>query len=248
MGIPLSICTTATVRPKILQTTYRSFVDRVKDLHKFDVTLYINIDPLPSAKREKIEKTKFVAKKFFKNVVFNVPRTPNFCASVNWLWSHAKDKFMFHLEDDWQFLSDFELCQVLEMFNKYPSLYEVRLRRRTKEYALCMYGLSPGVFLDTFYKKVGGRLDETKNPERQLREVSKWGLPDHQFSMVEKGGKHGLKYLPMTAPVRPFPEKPRIHLVRDIGRNWRKHKHMSKPAKKHEPTFTTWEYRKKIIR
>ena len=72
----MSFTTTACNRPNIIERTYDSFCNNVLGIDFHDITLYINIDPAPkSDNREVIIE---IAKKYFGNVVVNLPRRSNF--------------------------------------------------------------------------------------------------------------------------------------------------------------------------
>lgn len=205
----LSFTTTATCRPEIIRKTYHSFV---KNLHGVDfskTTLYINIDPAPDAARR--EETLEVAKCFFGRVIHRFPEKPNFTSSVNWLWSIANSDYILHLEDDWELIKPIDINDIMRIFNKNKQINQVAFRAYKFSYdKMC---LSPSVLSNKMYKNFAGKLDETKNPEIQLR--TDFVSPE----MIHCIGK-----------------KP---IIKDIGRSWISNTGLKKPDKKFN--FIKWE-------
>lgn len=78
----IDVCMTATIRPKIVLQTLRSFYKRMfrdKDRYR----LIINVDPIgENAKREEVVD---VCKNFFTTVIYNFPSAPSFPAAVKWV-------------------------------------------------------------------------------------------------------------------------------------------------------------------
>ena len=204
----ISFTTTATCRPEILRKTYQSFSEHLKDLDFSDATLYINIDPLPDPKLR--ETTLEIARGHFGRVIHRFPEKPNFTSAVNWLWTTAETDYIFHLEDDWKMNSPLSINDILDQF-KDPQVMEVALRAYPYPYkVLC---LSPSVWSKSLYKKFAGKLDESMNPEVQLREDFV------KSSMVRCIGKGAI--------------------ISDIGRDWLAKQGLTRGKVKNQ--FTTWE-------
>lgn len=160
----VSFTTTATCRPEILRETYRSFSENLKDLDFSNVTLYINIDPVPDGSLA--QDTLEVAQAHFGRVVHRFSEKGNFTAAVNWLWSTASTDYIFHLEDDWTLDRPVSMDELMSHFEN-PKVMQVALRAYPYEYKkLC---LSPSIWSKTLYKRFAGKLVETSNPEVQLR-------------------------------------------------------------------------------
>lgn len=203
----ISFTTTATCRPDLLASTYKSFTNNLHGIDLKNTTLYINIDPLPQ--REYQEETLKVAKEYFGVVNCNMPETPNFTAAINWLWNNADTEYIFHLEDDWLLTKAVDMQEIMKLFK--DDVMEVALRAYKYEYKkLC---LSPSIWSKALYGKFAGTLDETKNPEIQLRQdfVSP--------SNIACFGKHPI--------------------VKDIGRSWLSDTGLRRPKTK--VNFTSWE-------
>lgn len=220
----LDFCTTAMSRPEIVDKTYFSFSKNLKGINLKECRLFINIDPLPS-KVDRIEVTK-IAQKYFKEVHPNYPKVPNFTTALNWVWSQADNKYIFHLEDDWELTEEISIDNLMKPFKKHPKLMQVALRAYKYKYVSCV--LSPGIFHKRFYKAVAGKLNEKINPEIQLRGKN-FGIemPGKEFNISWQG------------KIVVYPKK---IIILDIGRKWLKKSKFKKPDKKGH--FTTWETKK----
>jgi len=164
MSIIMDFTTTAVVRPHVLDRTLGSFSKNLKDINLKECRLVINIDPLPPIKRKNVI---IVARKYFGDVKYNLPKTANFTAAYNWIWSNAETEYIFNLEDDWELIKPVSIQKVLGYFDKNKKLLQVLLRAYRYRYKTC--ALSPGVLHRRFYSAVGGKLVITSNPEIQLR-------------------------------------------------------------------------------
>ena len=94
--ISLEFCTTATFRPEIIDRTYKSFTDNLLGIDFKISTLYLNVDPIPVGNTKEVID---VAKKYFGNVVYNIPEEPNFTKAIKWCWSQVKNEYFFNLEE-----------------------------------------------------------------------------------------------------------------------------------------------------
>jgi hypothetical protein len=219
----LDFTTTAVARPKIVDRTYASFHKNLKGIEFDKCTLYINIDPLPaSVDRNKVIK---VAEKYFGKVVANTPEQGNYTQAYNWCWSSAQTEYIFNLEDDWTLKEEVNVDRIMRFFDAHKNLFEVALRAYPYVYQKCP--TSPAFLHERFYKKVGGNLDPTLNPETQLR-----------------GKKFGIK-MPCKAEnishegkVCVYPKNVKKVILKDIGREWIESSKFKRPPKK--ARFTTW--------
>lgn len=216
----ISVVTTATQRPELLARTYASFQQHLTDVDLRDLTLYINIDPVPEGRDAK--ETFETACKFFGHVVANRPKVPNFTAAINWLWSQADTPFILHLEDDWELQRDACVSDMLAMFAADSSIYQVRFKGRSHSNTPKQLALVPGIISREFFAKTAGKLDETRNPEVQIHEHFRWA--DWGINEV----------YPCAAVYSPDGKA----MVRDIGRAWASDNGVSRGNCKSE--FTTW--------
>lgn len=222
MQVTLTTC----LRPTVLDYSLKSFVDNLVNINFKKLELLINIDMLPL--NECSYKTILkITKKYFKKIRYNVAKEPNFAKAVKWVWSNATSDIIFHLEDDWKLKQKIDFNHLLKILKDNKKLYQLRLTKNLEYTGMHTYGLSPCLIKKEFYSIVAKNLEDNINPEKQLRNVNRWGLlPNYEET------------------VKAFPLDKII--IKDIGREWRVTKHMSKP--KYETDFLNWEYKDKIIR
>ncbi len=211
--ITLDFTTTAVARPKIVNRTYQSFSKNLKGVDFKKSRLFINIDPLPTTVDR--QEVVAVAEQYFGEVVANMPDVGNYTAAYNWVWPNAETEHIFNLEDDWLLTEEIDVQKMLKWFRKKENLYEVALRAYPYHYDKTP--TSPSIMHERFYKAIGGNLDESLNPEVQLR-GNPFGLDQIDASKVVAMPKHVV--------------------LQDIGRDWIESQPFQRPPKK--ARFTTW--------
>lgn len=216
----IDFTTTATARPDIIDQTYSSFTKHLKGIDFDKCTLRINVDPVPlSIDRKYVLQ---VARKYFGNVDYNFPDKANYTAACNWVWTRANTDIIFNLEDDFIITEDVDCVELIKLFSD-KRLYEVPLR--LYGYVYDKIPTSPSFMHKRFYKKVAGNLDESLNPEVQLR-GNNWGL-----EMPTGGGTN-------NGRVWCYPKH---IIIKDIGREWMdKQNKLAKPSCK-KAKFITWD-------
>lgn len=162
----LEFTTTACCRPELVDKTYTSFQKNLLGVDWKQSTLYLNVDPLPSDKKQ--EYVKKIAQLFFGKVVSNEPDEANFCKALKWCWNQPKKDF-FHLEDDWIMTRKVNIEDLFIILNGKKELDMVCLRAYAEisDNRIC---LSPALIRYDFAAR-SGRLESTKNPEQQLRTI-----------------------------------------------------------------------------
>lgn len=234
----INITTTATIRPEILDRTYKSFCDNLFN-KECRYKLIINIDPIGD-KRYSQNDVLNIAKKYFDNIVFNFPSAPSFAKAVKWCWSNVDADYVFHLEDDWVCNEKISIISLINIINKYDVLAMIRLYKgmfahrmkpispigiKEEHKGIIQYlpkrcSLNPGLFLGRYAKEASVLMVDHLNPESQLcgncsgiknieEFVDKWG-----YSVYGYGRR----------------------VVSDIGIRWRKEKNIRR-----KPDFTEWE-------
>lgn len=214
----LTFTTTAMPRPKVVEQTFGSFTKNLLGFDFKQATLYINIDSLPNNRDDdkKIEVAE-VARKYFGNVVVNMPEKGNFAQAVKWCFSQVNTYYNFHLEDDWQLLSPLQIS----MFNQFflpPHVQQVALR--AWKFATHNFWLSPSFLRGTFCREIADKMNLDDNPEVQIR------------NLIGSYRKEGFIY---------FPYDTRAVILKDLGRNWMKEQEFNRGLS----NFTTWEVREK---
>lgn len=224
--IKIDICTTATLRHVVLETTLKSFTySMLSNRDRF--RLIINIDPIGD-KLKRRNAVLQIAYKYFKNVVYNFPETPGFTKAVQWCWSQTTAPYVFHLEDDWKLLTPINIDSMIEVIEKY-NLTSLRLSKdplRSSKHS-CRFGfiyspqisLNPTIFRGEIIRKIYPLMDLDKNPEKQLR------VGNPKFKEILANAKHGIYQKNLSGRV-----------VLDIGRKW-----MKTSIYKKKTGFLNWE-------
>lgn len=122
----IDVTTTATVRPEILDSTLYSFCNGFLKCNTDRCRLIINIDPVGDTNHTPTDVLE-IARLYFKNVVYNIPKESNFANAFIWTWKQVTAPFIFHLEDDWELMRDVDLEEMLSLFAKYEDLAILRL-------------------------------------------------------------------------------------------------------------------------
>ena len=246
----IDIVTTATIRPDILNKTYRYFC---KNLFKNrnDYRLIINIDPIGD-KKKNIEDVLNVAKKYFNEIVFNSPEEPCFTKAVKWLWSSTISDYVFHLEDDWKLNCSVNIDDLIYILDKYEKICSVRLskgaitagKRRISPIP-CNYiekedigkfqlfprlSLNPTLFRGSFVREAVKVMTDDLNPESQL-------VKGHAAKREKKKKKDF-----NSSAIESFLSKwdhsvyrNESAIIRDIGVQWRNRNRI-----KRSPDFLYW--------
>lgn len=163
----LSFSTTAMPRPDIINKTYESFTKNLQGLDFKNVTLYINIDSFPNKKDDhKRGEVADIARKYFGNVIVNLPEQPNFANAVKWCFSKIETFYNFHLEDDWELLTPFRVSTFNQFFVA-PHVQQVAFRawKNVRQ----DFWLAPSFIRGTFCREMAEKLNSSDNPEVQIR-------------------------------------------------------------------------------
>jgi len=240
----IDITMTAVVRPGILGDTLKTIVENVvDDIDRF--RLIINVDPVGAKiKPAKVVKT---ARKYFPNVIYNIPKEVSFPKAVKWIWSQSTAPFVLHWEDDIDILRKIDIKNMMDILNKYKELSSLRLYKhptpKTKTIATfsCkwkynqdgfyiasdwkkQFGLNPILIKQEFVSEAVTLLRDDINPEKQFRASQKFMTP------LIKKWKYGL----YTTP-----GQPRLIDGRK-GQRWKNAMKLQKPKGR---TFLNWEKR-----
>ena len=238
----IDITMTATLRPEIFLETIHGIQKCIigKKHNNGRYRLILNIDQIG----EKIPPKEMIriAKKHFKNVVYNISKTPSFCSAVKWVWSQATADYIFHIEDDWKFLKKIDVDDMIRILQKYEKLSSLRLYKhntpninRLKTFACVwdyntdgfymarnwrrQFGLNPILIKKEFIDMALPKMVDNTNPEKQFRYSQKYMVD------VIKQWKYGLYCKPGDK-----------RTVDDNGRNWIRQQKL----KKNKGSFMTW--------
>jgi len=193
----IDITMTAVLRPNILEGTLKRIVKHVVDDPK-RFRLIINIDPV--GEKVKPQKVINVARKYFKNVVYNVPDKPSFPKAVKWVWGESKAPFVFHWEDDVNILRNIDVKDMIRILKQHRLISSLRLyskstpRKKLLKTFSCnwrynekgfyiakdwrrQFGLNPILIKRAFIDEAVERMVDTVNPEKQFRNTQKYMIP-----------------------------------------------------------------------
>jgi len=241
MKSKVDITITATVRPKLLDTTLTSFYNNLfcEDPDRYRVI--INVDPVGEDcnPKEMVD----VCLKYFKDVIYNIPEKPSFAKAVIWTWKQVTAPFCFHLEDDWSLNRPVKMKTMIHILTENPRIACLRFSKyrvpNDKHIVLFnsaytykdgyylaasnkdQFGLNPCLINSEFIKVAVKLMTNDINPEKQFRMNN--GRMRPFISMWE----YGL-----------FSEPGRPTLVTDIGRDWRSIHNFKKPK---NSSFLVWE-------
>lgn len=198
----IDVVTTATLRPELLDLTYRSFTNRL--LNQFTRRrLIINVDPIGDVGASLAEVLQ-VCHAHFDEVVYRSPETPSFPAAVHWAWSAVQSDYFLHLEDDWLLKKSVSADRVQAYFQQDPTLAEVTLNLSSNAKAPPGLSLRPSFFRKAFIDEALPYFDLEQDPEKQWRE-----------RIGDDGPMAGWRF-------RGYGESDEGCFVADIGKRWRK--------------------------
>jgi hypothetical protein len=238
----IDITMTAVLRPSILAETLVSIKENVCKGEDDRYRLIINIDPVG----ENIAPLKVVkvAKKNFKNVIYNIANTPSFPKAVKWVWSQADAPYIFHWEDDVNILYPIDVDNMIDILKREKDLCSLRLFKmatpKKKSFFVfnCVWTFKDGFYLASDWKKQFGlnpilikrefveeavkRMRVKTNPEKQFRFSQEYMRP-----LIRKW-KYG---------IYSNPGDPRLIDGRK-GQKWKNELGIDKPK---GTTFIRWE-------
>ena len=120
----LDVTMTAVCRPDVLKRTLKSFKENL--FGEAPLRLIINIDPVGETKRLE-EMIGAVHSLLTSNVLWRMPETPCFPKAFRWAWRASSEKYIFHLEDDWELFRKVDLDAMLALMEKHKDLAVLRL-------------------------------------------------------------------------------------------------------------------------
>jgi hypothetical protein len=212
----IDLCIVATLRPELLRRTLESFKKYVK--YSGEINPIINIDMVPKSDKELdiISQMIGIVKEnigdFRKPTGHTASIVGNFAKAVKTVWENTTSEYVFHLEDDWEFLKkiDLDWCVYDMKCNNYDYL---RFPKIGAAHLNCMYkvALQPSLWKGSVVRSIANEMKIDKDPEKQLRtgqgnepldkiliEVQNKGLKDYDSNCCKDIGrkwrdKQGLK-------------------------------------------------------
>jgi len=249
MTLSLIFTMTACLRPELLEVTLSSLFDKCVDLRKGQYDFRINVDVTPKTKNadKQVFDILAIADSFFRCVEKRVSNEPNYTRAVKWVWRDVKQDLVFHLEDDWKFVNEFRLEDIVDLFENDAKLQQINIShkpitkkgvRKIRDFRdwnrmkarRLHYGLGAYVYRSRVCRVSSKRMKDSKNPEHQMRNnAKKWGLP-----VVNR---RSVKFFPDKDGLKSYGNNPWI--AEDIGQQWLIDKGLLKndPG----PKFISWE-------
>ncbi len=193
----IDICMTAVLRPSLLEKTLSRIVNCIFD-ERHNFRLIINVDPVgEDISPEQVIK---VAKIYFKNIIYNIPKEPSFPKAVKWIWSASAAPYIFHWEDDVFILKKIDISKMINILESYSDLSSLRLYKHNTPNSKSFhtfgsvwhyneegfyiaerwqeqFGLNPILIKREFIKKAVPLIKEDCNPEKQFRATNKSMVP-----------------------------------------------------------------------
>ena len=209
--IPLEFTTTACNRPEIIESTYKSYTTRLKNIDFKNSTLYINIDPSPNS--HNIIEVIDIANKYFGNVIEYVPEKPNFAAAILWCFNQVKGDMFFHLEDDWNLMREVDIHQMIKLLgkdniqcllNKTPNLIP--------QHEVGEPAFIPSLSSKKYINQYLPLMNENSNPEAQIKNIFRENKEFQKYKSININ--------------------PNYEFSRDIGRVWLQQKGLKRDYEK----------------
>ena len=222
----IDICTTATIRPDILNRTLESFKRNL--IGDYPCRMIINIDPV--GEHQNAQEVVDVCKKYFNVPVIRFADKPSFPYAFLWCWQNAFSEYVLHLEDDWELLEPIWLQDMINELGRSKNLAMLRLSAfrsgvhnakhwnkfldwngrffEVKEQDRRRIGFCghPALIKREWIQSVLPLMNTVKNPEKQLQ------FPEHNSQELL------LEVLQWRYGVYQKQEKP--PQIKDIGRDW----------------------------
>lgn len=127
---PIDIAMTAVLRPKIVERTIKSYVDRICKEHIDNFNLIINIDPVGEKGITQQDILEMVHE-YFPRVRARMPDTASFPLALKWCWEQANTNLVLHTEDDFEIAKDLDIVHMISIMERHPKLAMLRLDRGT---------------------------------------------------------------------------------------------------------------------
>lgn len=202
-------------RPTLVEKTLISICKHLKGVDFEKSTIFVNVDPVPIIYgREKVIE---ICKKYFGNIVFNMPNKPHISVAFKWLLKNASqknDNIIFFCNDDWEFIKDIEINKVIKRLSKYNNINQISInndwthmkkkKNKYKEDQFDMYHGTPSFFDNKFIKDVIDDLDEYDIGHGGGAEII-------EPQMTDKYGKGSIWY-----------SNKNIYYCKDLGLEWKK--------------------------
>lgn len=195
------VTTTALLRPKLLEKTYKSFSN---NFNPFPKNLIISFNALPDQTSQEsdiqLDKCLQICYKYFDTVKYELLK-PSHSRALKYVWSNIKDNvdYVLHIEDDWLLNFNVDFNQI-EKEHKKLNWTQIVLRSYFRKDFNFM--LTPSIIKASFCKDIIQDIPKNINPEHYIRK-----------KIIKNK---------MRCKIYAYPEKIKEIIVEDIGEKWKK--------------------------
>jgi len=170
------LCIVATLRPAILYKTMKSFYDKIKyDFEKINFVVNIDMVPIDWDSRGFINMMldSLYADRKDSLLLHNFHITygeGNFAKAVKTVWENTTSEYVFHLEDDWEFIREIDLNKCIEKMGNEDFDY-MRFPKINAPHFNCLpkVALQPSLWRGSVVRELSKHMAINKDPEKQLR-------------------------------------------------------------------------------
>lgn len=239
----IDLCIVSGRRPELLAQTLDSFRSKVFDRLGIN-HVYVNLDAIFGSEDDHAQCLS-VIRRFDEAATIFQPERPGFGAAVKRLWAATASDYVLHLEDDWvalrtigkEVLAPFDDPRVMQVsFHTADQNWDIARRghiHERNEYARLLgmkiplfrsfpkFTTSPSISRGPFLRHCAGLMDISRDPEKQF--YSGVNMPLERY----------------VAPYRNYIYSPdQTPVIRDMGREWRERRHISKTISDATSTWT----------
>lgn len=208
---------TSVLRPALFDETLSTIQKNILEPNSsHDYRLILNVDPVGEDVPPKMMVR--TARKYFENIVYNIPEEPSFPKAVKWAWSQVEAPYVFHWEDDVFIWRPIDVNHMMGILDKYKEVSSLRLFKHDTAKAKAIhtfdsvwdyhkdgfyiargwqkqFGLNPIFLKLEFVQEAAGLLREDYNPEKQFRYNCSWMVPlikKWKYGLYTKPGEGAL--------------------------------------------------------
>lgn len=220
-NIKIDVTVIATLRPDVLEKTLSSLVEMCPDISAAQMVL--NIDCVPVDSPDMFGNIYLMADKYMSVKCMRASWQPSFSRAVISAWQMTTAKYVFHLEDDWEFIKPIDLPECMRMIESGEADY-IRFSNRKKPIPaeVNKIALLPGLWKGETVRGLAKHMSAGHDPEKQLRHGFNEGIDSllpkkiYDYSLAAGGV-----------------------VCQDIGREWRLSSGLEK-WDKNTPGDITW--------
>jgi len=158
----------ATVRPDVLEKTLSSLIAMCPDIA--DARAVLNVDCVPVNTPDKFGNVYLMTKKYLPVKFMRAAWQPSFSRAVISAWQMTTAEYVFHLEDDWEFIKPIDLGKCIDMIDSGEADY-IRFSKRPVPISeeANKIALLPGLWKGETVRGLARYMSAAYDPEKQLR-------------------------------------------------------------------------------